>query len=398
MSRRTSTPQNVVKLSNVAVVRLQRGGSRFEVACYPNKVVDYRNGIESDLDEVLQVRQVFKNASKGQVASKKEVEKAFGVVQAACEEILKFGELQISEKERGAKIEALSKDISQIVAEKIIEANSGRPVPASQIEKIMQNLKFTVSTSRSSKQQALDLIRCIENESELGLARAKMRLKIVNDSHAAREALLAIDGIVTDGTTFLAEPRVFRAASAAVEAQGTSIQVIDHAARVAISEITATEKKSSSPQQQQEESMTHNKHNQNFSQQDQEENKPHQGKKSKAAKRREKEDYAERLALVKEAQERRQKHREHLESSDNITQDSSATTENDDKGKDQSSNGGKLLTCNTCGGSFSDTAAHRCHFRSDWHRYNLKRKLENKPPISEADFDDLDLLLSTGAA
>ena len=37
------TPINQVKLTNVAVVRLKKGGKRFEVACYKNRINDYRN-------------------------------------------------------------------------------------------------------------------------------------------------------------------------------------------------------------------------------------------------------------------------------------------------------------------------------------------------------------------
>ena len=37
------TPVNQVKLTNVAVVRLKKGGKRFEVACYKNKINDYRS-------------------------------------------------------------------------------------------------------------------------------------------------------------------------------------------------------------------------------------------------------------------------------------------------------------------------------------------------------------------
>ena len=36
-----------------------------QVAAYPSKVVDWRAGVETDLDEVLQVRAVFRNVSKG---------------------------------------------------------------------------------------------------------------------------------------------------------------------------------------------------------------------------------------------------------------------------------------------------------------------------------------------
>ncbi len=33
----------------MAVVRLSRGGKRFEVACYKNKILNWRNGLETDL-------------------------------------------------------------------------------------------------------------------------------------------------------------------------------------------------------------------------------------------------------------------------------------------------------------------------------------------------------------
>ena len=102
MSRRVGTPQNQVKLSSVNVVRLQRCGQRFEVACYPNKVVDYRSGVEVDLDEVLQIKNVFKNVSKGVVMPKKDLNKAFPKlsVDDVCREILRSGQLQVSARER----------------------------------------------------------------------------------------------------------------------------------------------------------------------------------------------------------------------------------------------------------------------------------------------------------
>ncbi|CAM9263623.1 unnamed protein product, partial [Hapterophycus canaliculatus] len=53
-----------VRLTNVAVVRLNKTGKRFEIACYRNKVVNWRNRVETDLDEVLQIESVFENVSK----------------------------------------------------------------------------------------------------------------------------------------------------------------------------------------------------------------------------------------------------------------------------------------------------------------------------------------------
>ena len=58
------TPQNQKRLTNVAIVRYKKGGQRVEVACYPNTVETWREKIETNLDEVLQSRQLFVNVSK----------------------------------------------------------------------------------------------------------------------------------------------------------------------------------------------------------------------------------------------------------------------------------------------------------------------------------------------
>jgi len=71
------------------VVRLKKGGKRFEgirllafityrlAACYKNKVLEWRSGVETDIDEVLQIHSVFQNVSKGQVANSEDLRKAF---------------------------------------------------------------------------------------------------------------------------------------------------------------------------------------------------------------------------------------------------------------------------------------------------------------------------------
>ena len=90
------TPTNQKRLTNVAVVRLRKGGKRFEIACYPNKVTAWRDHLEKDLDEVLQARAVFLNVSKGEGAKKDELAKAFGHddVDKICIEVRFFEKLR----------------------------------------------------------------------------------------------------------------------------------------------------------------------------------------------------------------------------------------------------------------------------------------------------------------
>lgn len=44
------------------------------------------------------------------------------------------------------------------------------------------------------------------------------------------------------------------------------------------------------------------------------------------------------------------------------------------------------LTCNACNREFNDDAEQRLHYKSDWHRYNLKRKVAGVPGVTEALF------------
>ncbi|KAF6204215.1 hypothetical protein GE061_002555 [Apolygus lucorum] len=181
------TPTNQIRLTNVAVVRMKKGGKRFEIACYRNKVVSWRNGVEKDIDEVLQTHTVFTNVSKGQVAKKEEMIKAFGKddMTEVCKEILQKGELQVSDKERHAQYDALFKDIATNVSEKCVNPETKRPYPVSMIEKAMKDIHFSIKPNRNAKQQTLDVIPQLK--AVMPLERAQMRLKITISGKEARK-------------------------------------------------------------------------------------------------------------------------------------------------------------------------------------------------------------------
>jgi len=77
MSKIIKAPNTQKRLTNVVVVRLQKAGYRFEIACYPNKVEEWKQKIETDIDEVLQRQVVYLNVSKGQVAKSEDLMEAF---------------------------------------------------------------------------------------------------------------------------------------------------------------------------------------------------------------------------------------------------------------------------------------------------------------------------------
>jgi len=174
------TPSAQLKLTNVAYVRLQKKGKRFEIACYRNKVISWRNKIETDISEVLQIDNVFTNVSKGMLANTKDLTDAFGTTDKAlvCKEILDKGELQVSEKERGALFESMMRDVATIVADKSINPENNRPYTVTMIQNAMKQIHYAVSINKSAKSQALDAIRKLKDV--MPIARASMLLRVIS--------------------------------------------------------------------------------------------------------------------------------------------------------------------------------------------------------------------------
>ncbi|KAG5969768.1 hypothetical protein E4U58_001094 [Claviceps cyperi] len=237
-------PSNQIKLTNVSLVRLKKGKKRFEIACYKNKVMEYRSGIETDLDNVLQIPNVFLNVSKGQTAPREDLEKAFGKGKATNDivlEILKKGELQVGEKERAAQLERVHNEVIDIVASKLVDPRTKRVYTSGMIEKALDMLSSQahghaggdkdkdksgsgavtpatgggneavnhgedegkpaaaaakpkehnwtgVVTTKSAKSQALEAMKALIASQPIPLARARMRLRVSCPTSVLKQA------------------------------------------------------------------------------------------------------------------------------------------------------------------------------------------------------------------
>ncbi|CAG9865405.1 unnamed protein product [Phyllotreta striolata] len=233
------TPTNQIRLTNVAVVRIKKAGKRFEIACYRNKVVSWRNQVEKDIDEVLQTHTVFANVSKGQVAKKEDLIKAFGKDDQTeiCKEILAKGELQVSDKERQSQTDQLFKDIATTVADKCLNPEVKRPYPVTIIEKAMKDAHYSVKPNQSAKQQALQVIKLLKET--IPIERAKMRLKVNFKGKAAKkikEKLTKMESIEIEKedreedeitVVFLVDPGCFKEIDSMVKAESKGSALLE---------------------------------------------------------------------------------------------------------------------------------------------------------------------------
>ena len=82
-----------------------------------------------------------------------------GASHAECDDwqILKDGEVQVSEKERAKHIGELFHEIASIVVEKCVDANTNRALTVAMVERAMKQLEaaeqFRVLPNKNAKQQ-----------------------------------------------------------------------------------------------------------------------------------------------------------------------------------------------------------------------------------------------------
>lgn len=450
MSRQITQPVNQVRLTNVAVVRLSRGGNRFEVACYRNKIVNYRQGTETDLSEVLQTTRVFTNVSKGQFAKSSLLEKCFGTSdeEEVCRFILEKGDVQVSDLERNAQLESTIREVASMVSEKCVHPVSRRPYTMAQIRDAMKMAGFMVHPTRNTKQQFLDCVRLLQKTEVLSIERAKMQLALVFLSlgdgeeesfetrrHAAIEMLMeagvgendiqAPTAGNSNRVVFLSDPSLYRQVDAIARDASVKgrVEIIQQCVTEEGDVALGSELERRALQHQQHHIKDHapnsnqsikgddnsiNDGDEQLSSElqtrlnikestDDDTNDIHAPepraansrkaqkaaqKKSKKAKRREKEEQAEREGRIAAEKTRQRERAERLGLGDNDGNDEDTAN---GKSGDANAPGGDTKPCNTCGGAFTP-GEYRSHFRSDWHRYNVKLKMKGVSPVSEKEF------------
>lgn len=331
------------RLTNVAVVRYKKGGVRFEIACYKNKVLNWRNGVETDLDEVVQTTSVFSNVSKGVFASQEDLQRVFGTTDQVeiVKIILQKGELQVSDKERELEYATLFKDVVSIVVDKCVNPETQRPYPAGIVERTLKDLHFALDPKKTAKQQAMEAIPLIQKV--FPIERAKMRLKLAlpkayhepfHELVNAENARLERETEADEGTAFtvLIDPGSFRKFDTFVHKQSNGkgkLEVLSLAVvQEGVSDVHVLEKDLKS------------------------------------------------LGLRPKS-ELQDKDREGHDTAEPVKTSSSTGTK-----------GNASKRCATCGAAFEDVGKYREHFKSEWHKHNLKRKLKGLPPISEDEIEN----------
>lgn len=285
----------------------------------------------------MQSQTVYSNVSKGVLAKSKDLIAAFGMDDQTkiCLEILEKGELQVAGKERESQLSSQFRDIATIVMQKTVNPETQRPYTISMIERLMHEIHFAVDPHSSSKKQALDVIR--ELQKHYPIKRSPMRLRLT----LPQQNFASLAGKLNEwNSTIVSKDESGSQLSIICEIDPGYFRDCDAVVRnlQGRSEILAVSVHG--------EGDTHVDHYDDF------------------------DDVSTSV---------------HKESTDSVIQLGEKMQKQTISLKNGNGNGEsevKQNKCSTCNAVVGDSGLYREHFKSEWHKHNLKRKTRQLPPIT----------------
>ncbi|HYA33110.1 MAG TPA: ribosome assembly factor SBDS [Candidatus Bathyarchaeia archaeon] len=153
----------MVSLDKAVVARFAKGEEHFEVLVDPENALLLREGGVVDLDTVLAIEEIFKDASKGEKASEESLRHTFSTTDpgAIAKRIITEGDLHLTAQQRRKIQEHKRKQVVAAIAANAINPQTGLPHPPQRIEKALEEAKVNIDPLKSVDEQVNVALKAI---------------------------------------------------------------------------------------------------------------------------------------------------------------------------------------------------------------------------------------------
>jgi ribosome maturation protein SDO1 len=175
-------------------VRMTIEGDHYEILVYPDAALNYKMGKQIDPAAVLAIDEVYFDSSRGLRASADKLKKHFKTEDhtKAALEVLRRGELQLTQEQRMRLTEEKRKQVVMIIAKGYVDPRTSLPHPPVRIEQAMQDARVTIDPFKDANEQTkeiLDKIRPI-----IPLKSERVKLTVRTPAQYAGQAIGVLKG------------------------------------------------------------------------------------------------------------------------------------------------------------------------------------------------------------
>lgn len=173
----------MISLEDAVIARLEYYGEHFEILVDPDMAADFKRGEAIEVQEILAVEEVFKDANKGDKASEEAMMKAFNTTDIldAVAIIIRKGHVQLTAQQRKEMTEEKRKKIVATITREAINPQTKLPHPARRIEIAMEEAKIHIDPFKSVDEQVNTVLKAIRIKIPIRFERVQVAIKIPGD-------------------------------------------------------------------------------------------------------------------------------------------------------------------------------------------------------------------------
>ncbi|MGD8505832.1 MAG: ribosome assembly factor SBDS [Candidatus Bathyarchaeota archaeon] len=162
------------------IARLTHEGERFEILVKPDVALAYRLGKITSLSSALASDTIFTDANKGTKPPEEKLRTVFGTTDSfqIAQKILQKGTLQLTTEQRKQLTEDKRRQIIAFISRHCIDPRTNLPHPPLRIERVMQQIHYSIDAFKETEEQAKDIIKLLRPILPLKMEQVQVSIRI----------------------------------------------------------------------------------------------------------------------------------------------------------------------------------------------------------------------------
>lgn len=184
----------MVSVEKAVIARISKNNVNFEVLVDPDKALLFKKGSPGSVENMLAVNEIFKDSKKGERASGKDLEDAFGTTDTfkIAEIIIKKGDVQLTTDQKRKLTEEKRTEIANIISKQGVDPKTHIPHPANRILNAMTEAHVDIDPFKPAREQVNSIINKIQEIIPISFEKVTLAIMVPLDlagkaGHVIRE-------------------------------------------------------------------------------------------------------------------------------------------------------------------------------------------------------------------
>lgn len=169
-----------VSLDKAVTSRLTVSGQKFEILVDPNKALEFRKGVNTDMNGILAYPAIYRDVRTTDMVPEKDLQKTFGTtdVLKIAAKILKEGELQLTTEQRRQMVEQKKNQIATLISKRGINPQTNTPHPPQRILNAMDQSGINIDPLVDAELQMDKVVKGIKTILPIKFEKVVLQIKV----------------------------------------------------------------------------------------------------------------------------------------------------------------------------------------------------------------------------